>query len=90
MRRLLISALAVGLALFAGTLAAHACEAGHWIEKVSDDGKIVILEDSSVWVIDPVDRVDTALWTETDEIIACADKLINTEEKEVAGARRIR
>ena len=79
-----------GLCLFSTTLSAQACEDGHWVENVTDDGKIVILEDGSVWLIDPVDRVDTALWLPTSDIVACSDKLINTDDGEIAAARRIR
>ena len=35
---------------------------GHWIKSKVDDGAMIILEDGSMWQIDSVDRVDTALW----------------------------
>jgi len=66
------------------------CEPGHWIDTVSDDGEIVILEDGSVWEIDADDSSTSAGWTSSDDIVACDDKLINTDEKETVSATRIR
>jgi hypothetical protein len=81
---------AVTIVLAIASPDARACEAGHWIETVSDDGTIVILEDGSVWRIDDVDAIDTQLWLPTTDIVACPDKLINTEDKEIASATLIR
>jgi len=72
------------------TVPVFACEAGHSVKSVHADGKIVILEDGTVWEIDDVDTVDTALWLPTTEIVVCDDKLINTDDDETVGARRIR
>ncbi len=66
------------------------CETGHWIESVSDDGQIIKLEDGSVWEVDDVDTVDSALWLPTTDIVACDDKLINTEDDETVSAKRLR
>jgi hypothetical protein len=66
------------------------CEAGHWVESVSSDGQIVKLEDGSIWEVDPIDRIDAMLWLPVSEIVACADKLINTDDNETVSARRIR
>jgi hypothetical protein len=73
-----------------GGRGASGCDSGHWVQSVANDGQIVILEDSSVWEIDLVDRVDTMLWLPTTEIVACEDKLINTDDSETAGAVRLR
>ena len=84
---LLLSAVMLGIA----TGVAHAgCEDGHWIQSVSSDGAIVILEDGSVWEIDPSDQVDTALWLPTTNIVACDDKLIDTDDNEIAEATRVK
>lgn len=69
---------------------AIACDSGHWVQDVSSNGAIVVLEDDSVWSIEPGDRVDTSLWLPMTDITACYDKLINTEDGEVAEARRVR
>jgi len=66
------------------------CEDGHWVKSVSSDGAVVILEDGSVWEIDEIDRIDTRLWLPTTNITACDDKLINTDDKEVVDAKRLR
>lgn len=66
------------------------CESGHWVDSVSDDGDIVKLEDGSVWEIAAVDTVDSMLWLPTTDIIACDDKLINTEDNETVEATRLK
>jgi hypothetical protein len=66
------------------------CESGHWVQDVMSNGEFVKLEDGSVWEIDGVDQIDTMLWLPTTDIIACPDKLINTDDNETVGARRIR
>lgn len=66
------------------------CEDGHWIDSVSSDGTIVKLEDRSVWEVDAVDAIDSALWLPTTDIITCDGKLINTDDNETVSARRLR
>lgn len=66
------------------------CESGHWVESVSDDGQIVKLEDGSIWEVDSVDAIDSALWLPTTDIVACDDKLINTDDNETVSATCIR
>lgn len=66
------------------------CESGHWIKSVMDDGNLVKLEDGSIWKVDPVDTVDSSLWLTTSDIVACDDKLINTDDNEVVNAKRIK
>jgi len=66
------------------------CEGDHWLDSVSDDGKIVKLEDGSVWEIDDVDAITSALWLATDDIVVCNGKLIDTDDKESVEARRIK
>ena len=66
------------------------CEPGHWVDSVLDDGHMVKLEDGSIWEVDAVDAIDSALWLPTTDIVACDDKLINTEDNETVSATRIR
>ncbi|WP_162569206.1 KTSC domain-containing protein [Variovorax sp. SRS16] len=68
----------------------RACEDGHWIDSVIDDGSIVKLEDGSVWEVDDGDTVDSELWEPMSDVVACPDKLINKDEKETVSARRLR
>lgn len=80
------------LPLLVGLISAdsQACEDGHWIESVSGNGRIVILEDGSVWEVDSLDTITSSLWLPISEIVACDDKLINTDDGESVAAQRIR
>lgn len=71
-------------------LVSSGCESGHWVESVFNDGQIVKLEDGSIWEVNPVDSIDSMLWLPTTDIIACDDKLINTDDNETVSAQRIR
>ena len=66
------------------------CEAGHWIESVAADGRIVKLGDGSIWEVDAVDVIYSMLWLPVTDIVVCDDKLINTDDNETVSARRIR
>ena len=77
------------LFLEAGTLQAY-CEAGHWIQSKYDGGSIIVLEDGSVWQVSSFDTIDSNLWLQTDNIVACDDKLINTDDRSTVEARRIK
>ena len=67
----------------------------HWIKSVSDEGGIVILEDDSVWAVDGIDKIDSALWLTTDDIVVLRNDdepgypylLINTSEDETVHAK---
>ena len=63
-----------------------------FIRDKSDDGSILILADGSVWEVSPVDRVDSALWLPTEDIIIpdSGDCLINKDNGEKVDARRIK
>ena len=80
----------LALVLSMGATIAQACESGHWIEEISGDGSVVLLEDGSVWLVDEINSVYSAIWLVTDDVIACAGKLINTDQGEVVQARRVR
>ena len=54
------------------------------------DGQIIKLEDGSIWEVDPVDVIDSALWLPISDIVVCDDKLINTDDNETVSAREIR
>jgi len=79
-----------GLILILASLAAHACEEGHWITNVSNNGSVIMLEDRSAWLVDSTDRTATAQWLPISNIVACDDMLINTDDRERADAHRIR
>ena len=66
---------------------------GHWVKKVSNNGKIVFLEDGSIWEISPIDIIYTMLWLPITEIYVMENqgvypyKLINTDDGETAEAK---
>lgn len=69
---------------------------GHWIGEVMDSGRLVKLEDDSLWEVAPLDRIDTALWLPTTEITVLDGgdplypyKLVNTDDGEVANAKLV-
>jgi hypothetical protein len=41
---------------------------GHWI-KENSGGKVITLEDGSLWQIDAMDQIDTALWLPVTDIV---------------------
>jgi hypothetical protein len=92
-----IIAVCVGLML--ASTAAHAnssqsryrsCEDGHWISDVMDDGHLIKLEDGSLWEVDEADTIDSTLWLPTSDVVVCAGKIINVDDNESVGVRRIR
>lgn len=66
------------------------CERGHWIQSKTVDGGIIVLEDASVWEVNPIDRIDSMLWLPISNIISCEDKLINTDDGETVSVIRLR
>jgi len=67
---------------------------GHWISNNMDSGHLIKLEDGSLWLISPIDRVDTSIWLVTEQITVIVGdnpvypyKLINTDTEEVAEAK---
>lgn len=66
------------------------CESGLSVRSKADDGSIIILDDGSVWQVSGADTVDARLWLPAEEIVACDDKLINTDEKSTVEAQRIK
>jgi hypothetical protein len=67
---------------------------GHWIQDAGN-GSVITLEDGSLWLIDPISRIDTAIWLVVDNITVLRGgqypgygyRLINTDEGEVASAK---
>lgn len=61
------------------------CETGHWIESVEGNGKIIKLEDGSLWQVDDVDIVTTSIWLPISEVVVCDGKMINIDDDESVG-----
>jgi hypothetical protein len=69
---------------------------GHWIKKNVDSGTYMILEDGSLWQIDPLDKIDAMLWLPISNIRITKSTsgspgfdylLINTDDGEKAHAK---
>lgn len=66
---------------------------GHWIKQNIDSGSFIVLEDGSLWKIDPLERIDAMLWLPISEITVTESSrgspghdylLINTDDGETA------
>jgi hypothetical protein len=69
---------------------ARACEDGHWIDAVLADGKILKLEDGSLWKVDPTDTITASLWLPISDVIVCDEKIVNVDDEETVHVRRMR
>ncbi len=58
------------------------CVDGHWISSVMASGKLIKLEDGSIWEVDPLDTIHTMLWLPVDGILVCGQTLIKTSNGE--------
>ncbi len=81
------------------SLGYHYTGSNHWIKTNVDSGSYIILEDDSVWEIDPFDKIDASLWLPISDItVALSSKgspgydyiLINTDDGEKAHAKPIK
>ena len=70
--------------------------AGHSIQSTSNSGSIIVLEDGSMWEINAMDRIDTALWLPITDITVlrassrigeCKYVLVNKDDGEKALAK---
>jgi len=69
---------------------------GHWVKKVMDNGRMVVLEDGSLWEVGILDRIDAALWLPLSGITVLENpsgflpyRLVNTDDGEVVEAKYI-
>lgn len=68
---------------------------GHWVDSVTGDGEVVVLEDGSIWLVDAVDRIDTSVWVMTDDVVVVELRapgrclLINTSSRDKVYATMI-
>ena len=69
---------------------------GHWVKKNVDSGTYIVLEDGSLWKIDPFDKIDAMLWLPISSITVTKSSggspsydylLINTGDGEKAHAK---
>lgn len=70
-------------------LAAHAdCDTHRMLNKITDHGGTVELDNGSQWHVDDLDRTTVQEWKQDAPITACTDELINREDHESVRARR--
>jgi len=71
---------------------------GHWVTQNVDMGTFIILEDGSLWEIDPFDKIDAMLWLPISDITVIQSSsgspgydylLINTDDGEKAHAKYV-
>ena len=67
---------------------------GHWVQEKIGHGEYILMEDGSLWEISSLDRIDTALWLNTENIVVIENtsgllpyKLINTDTGDVVEAK---
>ena len=69
---------------------------GHWVKKNVDSGTYMILEDRSLWKVDPLDKINAKLWLPISDITVTESSsgspgydylLINTDDGEKAHAK---
>ena len=69
---------------------------GHWIQENIDSGSMIILEDGSIWQIDPMDKIEAMLWLPISNITVVISNnvspgydylIINTYDGEKAHAK---
>ncbi len=66
------------------------CESGHWIEAVEGDGKIIKLEDGSLWEVNDIDVVTTSIWLPISDVVVCNGKMINVDDGESAEVKPLK
>jgi len=69
---------------------------GHWVKENIGRGEIILLEDGSLWKIDPLEKLDASLWLKLSEISVLESNagspgynylLVNTDDGEKAHAK---
>ncbi len=66
------------------------CIDGHWISSVSNNGEIVVLEDSSVWEVNVVDAIKSMLWLPTQKVLICGNRMINNRNGKIVRVFRLK
>jgi hypothetical protein len=51
---------------------------------------MIRLEDGSLWEVDPVDALDSALWLPLSGVVARGDRIINVDDNETVSVTRTR
>ena len=87
MKKILISTTLIAF----GCFPAYGCESGYSIESVLSDGKIIKLDDGTVWEVINGDESTSSTWTAASEVVVCDDdKIINTDDNESVDVSKIK
>ena len=69
---------------------------GHWIKENIDRGRLILLEDGSLWEVDRLERLDASLWLRTSSVHVAESSdgspgfdylLVNTDDREAVHAK---
>jgi len=71
------------------TSRAETCQSGLSIVSVDSDGMIIRLDDGTLWKVDDVDTVTSALWLPATEVVVCGNKIMDVDDDESVDARPI-
>jgi len=75
----------------AGAVARRNGAEKHWIKRVIANGAVLELEDGSLWEVDSIDRIDSALWLPlTNVVLVDGEKIINVDDNETVEVKRVR
>ncbi len=85
--KLLSSGIAVFLSL--SPAFSQACEE-HFIRKVSNHGRLIELEDGSLWQVRSADSARSSLWLQFAEVAVCGGMITNEDTGEELRGDRIR
>ncbi len=80
----------LGFAILLVPLSARADCHHRRLDKVTDGGRMVQLDDGSQWQVSDYDQSEASTWQQDATITACQDELINTEKHETAEAREVK
>ena len=72
-----------------GMAAAQTCDEGIWIDSVLDDGRLIRLEDGTLWEVSPLDIITSSLWLPFSDMIVCGNRLINEDDNEAVQCSKI-
>jgi hypothetical protein len=48
----------------------------NWIKEIIDSGRVIILDDSSKWEVDTLDRIEARFWMRLDNVTIAGNKMI--------------
>ena len=80
--------LLAGLFLLPALAARADCDTRRMLDKVTDHGAMVELDNGTQWKVADLDRPTAERWKQDAPITACTDELINREDHETVRAQK--